>query len=132
MHFYDFPGGWLNSADDNANFKRVSDIVNKSGVILVVVNAPYLMEYKGKFIERAKINEIQKLLADSLQNLNGDKLILIVPLKCEAYMKNVDDLYNKIKEAFSDTINLAENNDRAALAVLPVRTVGNAKFSRFD
>ena len=132
VHFYDFPGGWLNSADDNANFKRVSDIVNKSDVILAVVNAPYLMEYKGKFIERAKINEIQKLLADSLQNLNGDKLILIVPLKCEAYMKNVDDLYNKIKEAFSDTIDLAENNDRAALAVLPVRTVGNAKFSRFD
>ena len=132
VHFYDFPGGWLNSADDNANFKRVSDIVNKSGVILVVVNAPYLMEYKGQFIERAKINEIQKLLADGLQNLNEDKLILIVPLKCEAYMKNADDLYNKIKEVFSDTIQLAENNDRAALAVLPVRTVGNAKFSRFD
>ncbi|MBR2209505.1 MAG: hypothetical protein IJ859_11915, partial [Synergistaceae bacterium] len=132
VHFYDFPGGWLNSAGDNANFKRVSEIVNKSDVIFIAVNAPYLIEYKGKFAERAKINEIQSLLADSLLNLNRDKLLLIVPLKCEAYMKDSESLYDKIKEFFSDTIELTKNNDKVAFAILPVRTVGNAKFSRFD
>ena len=132
VHFYDFPGGWLNSAENNANLKRVSEIVNKSDVVFVIVNAPYLMEYKGKFAERAKINEIQALLAGSLQNLNRDKLILIVPLKCEAYIKDSEALCNKIKELFSDTIELTKNNDKVALAILPVKTVGNAKFSRFD
>ncbi len=131
VRFYDFPGGWLNS-EDKENYNKLYEIVNRSEIIFVVLNAPYLMEYNGKFIERAKINEIQSLLSQTLQNCVDDKLVLIVPMKCEKYMNELDNLYGRINDAFHDTIGLVNNNNKIALAVVPVCTIGNAKFSRFD
>lgn len=90
------------------------------------------MEYNGKFSGSAKINEIQKLLSETIQDSDNDRLILIVPMKCEKYMKESAELYGRIHDAFRETIELAGQNSRVALAVVPVQTIGNAKFSRFD
>ena len=136
VRFSDFPGGWLNAPEsdkERENSAKLDETVGRSEVIFVAVSAPYLMEYDGKFSASAKIDEIQTRLRQAIQNSDNDRLILIVPMKCEKYMKEFGKLLGRIKDAFSETIELAGiNNKRVALAVIPISTIGNAKFSRFD
>ena len=134
VRFFNFPGGWLSCGVEEANYKKLSELVNRSDVIFITVSTPYLFEYKGEFAERAKIKEIQNLLSKALTKpLTSDKLIIVVPTKCEAYIKDdKEKLYAKLEELFAETIKLAENDDKIALAFLPVKTVDNASFSRFE
>lgn len=132
VHFYDFPGGWLNS-NEASNYQQVLEITKKSDVIMAIINMPYVREYNGKYIAKAKIDEIQKIIALSLQENNDrDKLILLVPMKCEAYIKDTESIYADIERLFNDTIELVSGNKRAAIGIVPVQTIGNAKFSMFN
>ena len=139
VRFFDFPGGWINPYDESQikNYERVISIVQKSMVIIAAVNMPYIMEYNGRYKDYAGVEEIEHVIKMSMQD-EKDKLILFVPIKCERYTRTPADrekLLAKIKENFSGTLKLIENpvyKDRLAIAVLPIHTVGNAQFSRFE
>ncbi|MBQ7193186.1 MAG: GTPase domain-containing protein [Synergistaceae bacterium] len=137
VNFCDFPGGWLNSQDNSEeakrNYSKIVDIAKKSDVIMAVINMPYIRSDKGAYIDNAKIDEIQKIIRLSLEgNSDRDKLILLVPMKCEAYVNEPAKLNEDIRRLFSETVELAEANEsRVALGIVPVQTIGNAKFSRF-
>lgn len=140
VHFFDFPGGWLNSESENYN--RVIDIIKRSMVVLVAVNTPYIMEENGKFIEKAGIDKIQRCLLAGIQEDSNDKLILLVPIKCEKYTHTLEDskvMRNKIMDAFSGMftkmmLSISSNPKRKkslAVALLPVHTVGNMQVEKF-
>ena len=65
-------------------------------------------------------------------------MILIVPIKCEKYTRNEKEtarLFAQLEKAFTATLNLISNpsyKDRLAIAAIPIHTVGNAQFSRFE
>ena len=119
------------------NYKQVINIVSKSAVILAAINTPYIMEYSGRYKDYAGIDEMEHVIKMSLQD-GGDKLILFVPIKCEKYTRSPQDrerLINRVKDTFANTLNLSANpiyKDKLAMALIPVHTVGNAYFSRFD
>ncbi len=139
VRFFDFPGGWLNPYDEAQaeNHEQVINIVQRSMVIMVAINTPYIMEFDGRYKDYAGVDEIEYAIKLSLRNDNSDKLILLVPIKCERYTRTAADskiMRDKIKEVFSGILNLPQNpvyRDRLAIALLPVHTVGNAHFSRF-
>jgi hypothetical protein len=120
------------------NYEQVIEIARRSMVILVAINTPYLMEYDGRYRDRAGVEEIEQVLKTSLQGDDTDKLILLVPIKCERYTRSREEnrrMHDKVKEVFDGTLGLIQNpvySGRLALALLPVHTVGNAQFSRFD
>ena len=137
VRFYDFPGGWMRpSSGDN---KQVIEIIKNSAVIIVAINTPYLMEFDGKYMDQGcTVDEIEWVLLKGLED-DGDKerLILFVPIKCERYLETRDDrekLCKCVKNAFDKTLKLTSQplyRDRIAMVMIPVQTVGNAKFRRF-
>ncbi len=139
VRFFDFPGGWMNPHDESQkeNYEHVIDIVQKSMVIIAAINTPYIMEFNGRYKDYAGIDEIEHVIKMSINN-ERDKLILFVPIKCERYTrspKDRDNMLAKIKEVFSGTLKMSENpiyRDSLAIAILPIHTVGNAQFSRFE
>ncbi len=140
VRFFDFPGGWMNPYDENQaeNHEQVINIVQQSMVILVAINTPYIMEFDGRYKDYAGVDEIQHVIKTSLINSDSNKLIIFVPIKCERYTSTSADskqMRDKIKEVFNETLKLSKNpvyKDRLAIALLPVHTVGNARFSRFS
>lgn len=136
VRFYDFPGGWIIPGDSNNRI--VIDIVKGSAVIIVAINTPYLMEFDGKYIdEGCAVDEIEWVLRRGLEGDSNERLILFVPIKCEKYLatpEERDNLHKAVKKAFQNTLMLTANplyRDRLAIALLPVKTVGNAEFRRF-
>ena len=137
VKFYDFPGGWM--IPNNSNVNIVIDIVKASAVIIVAINTPYLMEFDGKYIdEGCAVDEIEWVIKKALEGDNNERLILFVPIKCEKYLETPetrDKLHKSVKRAFNNTLMLTSNplyTNRLAMALLPVQTVGNAKFARFN
>lgn len=139
MRFYDFPGGWIDpERSDTENYNRVAEIMNRSRVIFIAVNTPYLMEANGHYRKEARIDETTQMLKQGLIHGNDNKLVLIIPIKCEKYTRGKAELqkmYAVIDKEFADVFALTNNpvyRKRLAIAVLPIHTVGNATFSRFE
>ena len=140
VRFYDFPGGWMTPNGDSqvGNYNRVIDVVQKSMVIITAVNTPYLMEYGGRYKARAGVDEIEQVIRTGLMKDAADKLVLLVPIKCEKYTRTPQErqrLRDTLKQAFAGTLKLGQNpvyRGRLAVVMLPVQTVGNAQFSRFE
>ena len=137
LKFFDFPGGWLKP--DDPNFDYVAETVRRSSVVIAVINSPFLMHYKAKYKDCAGISDMEYVIADSLEQDGRDKLILLVPVKCEKYLADESEaasLLEEVKKAFADTISLAGSASpyygHLALAVLPVSTMGNVHLSRFN
>ena len=137
VRFYDFPGGWMNpSSSDN---KQVIEIIKNSAVIIVAINTPYLMEFDGMYKDQGcPSDEINWVLNKGFEDdKDKERLILFVPIKCERYLETREDRENLsrcVKNTFSKTLNLTSQpfyRDKLAMAMLPVQTVGNAKFRRF-
>ena len=83
-------------------------------------------------------DEIEWVLLKGLEDdEDKERLILFVPIKCERYLETREDRENLgrcVKNAFDKTLKLTSQplyRDRIAMAMLPVQTVGNAKFRRF-
>ena len=106
---------------------------------MAVINSPYLMQYDGKYKSYAGIDEMEYVIENSLAQSDEDKLIILVPVKCEKYLANDNEtgqLRETVKKAFSRTIKLAGNSSpyygKLAIALLPVKTMGNVQLSRFE
>ena len=139
LKFTDFPGEWLDPHDtDNAEkYAEVERIAKSSSVIMAVIDSPYLMHHGGRYSAEARIPEIEHVIENSLTN--DEKLILIVPVKCERYLENDHDaelLRDTVKSHFSHTIKLADYSSsyygKVAVSILPVKTMGNVMFARFE
>ena len=140
VKFYDFPGGYIERSANDSDYDEIVRIVKQSAAIIVAVDTPYLMEpehERGKYIRQACIRDVELVIKSALsESENQDRLILLVPIKCEKYM---EDYYSRqalkqaVKYAFSDTLNMGTEtyNGKLAIAIVPINTIGNVKFSRF-
>jgi len=145
VKFFDFPGGWMIpdvSGEEKEHYDSVLDIVKKSMVVIIAIDTPYLMDNQGKYKEKAKVSEVEYFLQSSLNNLSDPKLvlpklILLAPIKCEKYTRNLKDtakLHETIKATYKQTVDMVTKNyrDWLALAMMPIHTIGNVEFSHFD
>ena len=139
LKFTDFPGEWLDPHDpDNAaKYAEVERIARASSVIVAVIDAPYLMHRGGMYSSEACIPEIEHVIENSLTD--DGKLILLVPVKCERYLENdrdAESLRDTVRKHFARTIALAGASSsyygKAAVCILPVKTMGNVMFARFE
>ena len=106
VKFYDYPGELL-----EINGEKLIEYAKKSNVIIVAVDMPYVMESEGKYIEHAKIDEIKNILGSAVKDNGGDKLILLVPVKSEAYINDRENIFNRVEKVFSEVSDFAKNND---------------------
>lgn len=123
----DFPGEYIQSKKD-----KVAAYVKESNVIMVAIDTPYLMEEKGLYNEeKNKVSEVTAFFRGHPKELK-DKLVLLVPLKCELYFHNgsIDKVTEKVERAYSDLIKVCTTNDNAVV-VTPIQTLGGVEFDKF-
>ena len=141
VNFIDYPGEWL---EDKNKAKLLNEKMNISNVILIAIDTPYLMEEAPTSDEKSigQYNDYKnycKRISFMLKSadLGGNpRMILFVPLKCEKY-KNRGQLplvAKKIKEAYKAVFNIfvGAGAKKAEIAILPMVTIGNAEFGKFE
>ena len=139
LNFQDFPGGWLKSDATSDNKQLVKELLKNSVAILIAIDAPALMEARGKWHElQNRPTQIKNLFASVYQKMKSPRLVIFAPVRCEKYMQTTKDatsLLKSIKEGYADLLALfgaPKLNPWIASVVTPVQTVGTVVFSRID
>jgi hypothetical protein len=139
MRFTDSPGGLLNKTGPER--ERLDGAVSRSGVLLVAVDSPALMEQRQRYNEQVNMPElVTEFVRDALA-VGGQRLVVFVPLKCEKYVASAAgarELRDAVKQRYTTLIghiaNLQVRQDmaRAGAVLTPAETVGSMRFSRFE
>jgi len=132
---WDCPGGYLVE-----NHQKGEDFIKRhlteSVAVLIAVDAPALMEAKGKWhFSRNRPLDVKAWFQRIYPTITSNRLVIIAPIKCESYMKNeqsIKKLSARIKEEYNGLIQLFKSGNlekQVCLVVTPVQTVGTVFFS---
>lgn len=123
----DFPGEYLNSQS-----KMVSDFIAESHIVMIAIDTPYLMEEDGKYNEEK--NDVSKVISFITKHSESikDKMILLVPLKCERYFhdKRIGEVASRVKIVYNELLSFCGKNN-IACAITPIQTLGGVEFDKF-
>ena len=139
MNFTDYPGEWL---DNSSKFEQLKEIMEKTDIIMIAIDTPYLMEEARTVDAIGRYNEpknftgrIADMVKENFVVPEGSirkKMILFVPLKCEKYYNQrnlsedrMEELNVKVKKAYEKLITFitqGENKDRYECAIAPIYT----------
>lgn len=137
LTFQDYPGGWLMSGRSNKadpNYQQVLSFVKKSEIVLVAVDAPYLMEADGAYHKRRNIPD---LIADTINDAWGDDdanphMVILVPIKCEKYdSTDRTGLIEATRNGYSELLSCCQRIHKCAVICAPAQTTGCVKFDHF-
>ncbi len=137
LRFTDYPGNYLTqpelaSAEDNELLHRV---ITRADVVLIAIDLPALIEENGKY--NSRINN-PRVIYDWVQRLtqeDAQRLIMLVPTKCERYLAEDNgpaNLVKRIEEEYKDVLRLISEagiRERIACVITPVQTIGSVVFS---
>ena len=129
LHIKDFPGEYVKSRPD-----EVISFIEESNAVFIAVDTPHLMEEGGKYCEaKNRTGDITSFFRKCISRVDSDKLVLIIPLKCEKYFftGQMDAVLRRIEAAYSDLISLFKDSGKIACAVAPILTLGGVEFDRF-
>ena len=144
--FHDIPGEAYRMYDGE-KIKRLEDIAADCSVMIIAVDYPALKlaeyfeeeEDETTYLHTFMCDEaLMRLLPKLGQNLQKDapKLVIIVPIKCEAYMQDEEqtqEMYDCIRNRFSErlqSIGTAANVKNVKILAMPLQTIGNVYASR--
>lgn len=125
----DFPGEFVKSDPE-----QVKEFISESNAIIIAVDTPYIMEENGKYaIQKNAIAEITDFFKATTADLTSEKLILIVPLKCEKYYYagKMDEVLQTVKKYYAALIEHLSSQNMTVCAVTPILTLGGVEFDTF-
>jgi len=139
--FQDYPGEWLNS--NSSSKQKMEDFLRESDAVIIAIDTPALMESKSDFDwhkKRNSVEEIYNVFETVYRNIISPKLIILAPVRCEAYyikesQKYDTELLNRIKKGYEQLLNHLDSQsliDKVAVVVTPVQTVGNVVFNSIE
>lgn len=137
LEIKDYPGEYVRNEPET-----VKQYIEESNAILVAIDTPHLMECDGKYNEGKNYTSvITNFFKETLNSESSEKLIMLVPLKCEKYYHNgeIDDVKEKVKETYSELISFLKDknnsnglNGKFACSITPILTVGEIVFDGFS
>lgn len=130
LNIIDFPGEFLQTDPDFVNKNLM-----EASAILIAIDTPYLMEDNARHNDaKNQVSLIYDYLEENLKDVIESKLIMFVPLKCEKYLyKGEMQLVNdQIRKHYADIINLYKSNEKVAMVITPILTLGDVEFSHFE
>jgi hypothetical protein len=111
LRFTDAPGGLLTTSGPLRD--RLDAAVGRSGVLLLAVDSPALMEENQAHHDRVNTPElVMEFVRDALAAGGGQRLVIVVPLKCEKYMasaRGAQELSDAVKQRYRTLIKNAAN-----------------------
>lgn len=132
LQIKDFPGEFIKDFPDD-----VKGFIDESEAIIIAIDTPHMIEYNGIYCEvKNRCSIITDLMTKVLENLQGDKLILFVPLKCEKYYQEgrMAEVCSAVERCYADLIDFIRKGSaklHIACAVTPILTVGEIVFKDF-
>lgn len=131
LEIKDFPGEFINGGLHSGD---VDQFIAESNAILIAIDTPHLMEEGGSFNDAKNMSNV---ICDYLKNnvdVEDEKLILLVPLKCEKYYyaHRMDEVNAKVKEAYKELIDILPSIPQVACAITPILTIGGIEFDNFS
>lgn len=144
--FHDVPGEAYRMYD-SGKINMLEEIAGDCSVMIIAVDYPALKlaeyfeeeEDETTYLHTFMCDEaLTRLLPKLGQNLKTEspKLVLIVPIKCEAYMQDEEltaEMYDFIRNRFTDrlmSIGTAANVKNVKILTMPLQTIGNVYASR--
>lgn len=128
LEIKDFPGEFVDRNPDD-----VMSFINESTAIFIAIDTPHLMEYQGQFNEvKNKPKIITEFFRKVLPTIKGERLVLLIPLKCERYFHDnrMEEVVNSVKEAYSDLITLFVDSHKVACAITSIQTMGDVEYDK--
>lgn len=137
--FRDYPGKYHNPNATKEEQNFVETVLRQSAAVLIPIDAPALMEEKGKYHDRVnRPQQIKDTFKKAYRNLDSPKLVIFAPVKCEKYLQNENtakELSRRVREGYAELLEyLQSENLRPWIAsvITPVQTVGGLVFSRIE
>lgn len=139
IRFMDYLGEWLEAEASPQEKQYVLNLLMSSQAVLMAIDSAALMEEHHRWNE--KINRTQQvtdLFKLAYQNLTTPRLVLMVPVKCEKYVRTQQgaaELREVLKQEYRSLLSFFATGalkDKVAVVIAPVQTVGNVIFSRIE
>lgn len=148
IQFIDYPGEYISARARPEQNNYIKELLRRSAAAVVAIDAPALIEEDGQWHER--INQPKKVLEmfkAAYQGLNGPRLVLLTPMRCEKYLKakeenkkerekKEEELARNFKKTvidqYADLLRFFRSEHletNVAVVITPVQTLGNAVFS---
>lgn len=137
LEIRDFPGEYILREPDT-----VREYIKESSAVLIAIDTPHLMEAGGRYSEgKNRVSLITKFFEETLSAESDEKLIMLIPLKCEKYYHEgkIDAVTKKVREEYEGLLTfLRDRNDargmkrKFACVIAPILTVGEIIFDRFE
>lgn len=127
LEIKDFPGEYVMERP-----KEVMQFINESAAVFVAIDTPHLMEADGKYCEeKNKPSVITDFFKK--QEITEEKLVLLVPLKCERYFfeNRMDEVRQRVESVYGDLISTFKSSEKIACAITPILTLGDVEFDHF-
>ncbi len=136
LEIKDYPGEYVRLEPET-----VKQYIEESNAVIVAIDTPHLMECDGKYNEGKNYTAvITKFFKETLNSESSEKLIMLVPLKCEKYYHDgdIDSVKEKVKETYSELLKFLKDKDNSnglngkfACVITPILTVGEIVFDGF-
>ena len=130
IEIVDFPGEYIQKEP-----KRTKEFISESQAILIAIDTPHLMENDGQFCEaKNRIGDITNFFSEVLPTITDEKLVLLIPLKCEKYWREnrMQEVLERVKQAYQVLIDMLHESGKICCLVNPILTLGGVVFDRFE
>lgn len=140
IKFHDYAGSILADGDKDKQYKELKEWFLKSQIVYILIDTPYLMESTRKTVAEYSAKDEILALFQRVGADGANKMIALVPTKCEYYLRNsrISEIKDHIRTEFNEILsyinqlNKAEGREKYKLYFTPVQTVGGLEFSRME
>ena len=148
IRFKDCAGEWIKYAEKNQ--EEMGNTIEESSVIIIAIDSVLMMEKNGFYNKQNNMDNVTNFIKKYMRPgelVNGEKMVLFVPLKCEKYYyqdkdanskyfgKRMKELNDCVKENYSELLAYLcnEGNRRYfTVAIMPILTLGGLEFDHFE
>lgn len=148
IDFVDVRGESMTENFAPENGLSVNDRIMQSGVLIIAIDSPALMEgrlkdgvgeyHKGVNLPDDIYNHITAADAEMRKQLDGKqqlmpRLVLFVPLKCEKYYYEckMGELNSRIRTGYKNLFTFLEANSEYTVVITPILTLGDVVFDHY-
>ena len=137
LELRDYPGEFVKTHPDT-----VKQYIAESNAIIVAIDTPHMMECDGRYNEGKNYTSlITGFFKETLNASSDEKLILLVPLKCEKYYHEgrIDEVTEEVRNTYRELISFLRDKGnknglegKFACVITPIQTVGEIVFDEFE
>lgn len=126
----DYPGEYLT---DGSKQPMLEEFLKETDVVIIAVDTPYLMEERGAYNEEKNHPDLVMDFIDNHPENFENKLILLVPLKCERYFhdKRIEDVADRVEKVYERLTKTCQKHNIACV-IAPILTLGGIEFDSME